>query len=359
MDEWPDAGPTVRWRAKVGTGFSSFAVAGDRVITMGNEDETDAVICLAVDTGKELWRHSYPEPKAPNLYEGGPNSTPTLDGERVFTLSRRGKLFCLDAATGAVRWAHDLIADYGIEVPEKKWGLSGSPLVHGDLVILNAGTAGMAFFKDSGELAWETGTDPAAYASPVPFSEGDTEAVLIFAAKALMARVAADGRPLWEYPWETSWDVNAADPLISGNRFFISSGYNHGAALIQVKDGEPALVWENKNMRSQLSGGVLWQGHVYGIDDNQLRCLDLETGSVQWTERSTGKGTVTMADGKLIVLSEKGELLVALASPDAFQPTARAQVLGGKCWTVPVLANGCIYARNANGNVVCLDVRAE
>lgn len=356
--DWPAAGPKVLWRADVGTGFSSFAVIGDRVFTMGNEDDEDSVVCLNVDTGEEMWRHTYAEPKAPNLYEGGPNSTPTADDGRVYTLSRQGKLFCLDAQNGEVKWSKDLVGEHGVEIPKQHWGLSGSPLVQGRLLIVNAGRAGMAFEKDSGKLVWETGSDPAAYATPVPFERDGSRGILVFAAKALVA-LDLTGRELWQYPWKTDWDINAADPILSGDQVFITSGYNHGATLLRINGGSPTSVWENKNMRSQLSGGVLWKDHVYGIDDNQLRCIQLDTGAVRWTERSIGKGTVTMADGKLIVLSEKGELLVAEASPTAFRPTARAQVLGGKCWTVPVLANGRIFARNAAGTVVCLDVRAN
>ena len=357
LREWPAAGPKVLWKAPLGTGFSSFAVVDGRVFTMGNADDEESVICLDEKAGTELWRHTYPEPIAPKLYEGGPNATPTVDGSRVFTLSRSGKLFCLDAKSGTVNWSKDLVEEFGIEVPKRNhWGLSGSPLVQGDLVIVNAGRAGMAFEKSSGKLVWETGKDAAAYATPVPMTLGDRKVILVFAAKELVALDPATGRQLWSYPWETNYDVNAADPIVDGSRIFISSGYNHGAALLDAAGGEPRLVWENKNMRSQLSGGVLWEGHVYGIDDKQLRCLDVETGESRWTEKSSGKGSVIIADGMLIVLSEKGELMIAKASPDGFNPTARAQVLGGKCWTVPVLANGRIYARNATGGMVCLDV---
>jgi outer membrane protein assembly factor BamB len=256
-----------------------------------------------------------------------------------------------------VNWSKDLVADFGIEVPKKgHWGLSGSPLVQGNLLIVNAGRAGMAFDKASGDLVWDTGDAPAAYATPVPYQRAGQSGVLVFAAKALVALDLKTGKEWWQYPWETSWDVNAADPILAGDQVFISSGYNHGAALLNLTDGDPELVWENKNMRSQLSGGVIWQGYVYGIDDKQLRCLELATGEPKWTDRSSGKGSVTMAGGNLIVLSEKGELMVAEATPESFRPIARAQVLGGKCWTMPVLANGRIFARNAAGDVVCLDV---
>ena len=358
--EWSAAGPAVLWKANVGIGFSSFAVAAGRVYTMGNENDRDSVICLDAADGREVWRHSYDEPKAPQLYEGGPNSTPTVDGDRVYTLSRSGKFFCLDATTGKVQWSVDLQADHGIEVPKKgHWGLSGSPLVSGDHVVLNAGRAGMAFDRKTGKLVWETGKEPAAYATPVPAQLNGRAVLLVFAAPGLVALDPATGKELWLHPWKTSWDVNAADPIVEGNRIFITSGYNHGAALLDVGSGKPEVVWENKNMRSQLSGGVLVDGHVYGMDEKQLRCIDLASGEVKWTEKRSGKGSVLVADGKLIVLSEKGELMVAPVSPDGFNATASAQVLGGKCWTLPVLANGRIYARNAAGDVVCLDVAAR
>jgi outer membrane protein assembly factor BamB len=140
---------------------------------------------------------------------------------------------------------------------------------------------------------------------------------------------------------------------------FISSGYNHGGGVFDVGSKPPKKVWENKNMRNHINSCVLWKDHIYGVDESQLRCLVFATGEVKWTDKVSGKGSLLLADGKLIVLSEKGELMVADPSPDGFKPTARAQVLGGKCWTTPVLANGKIYCRNAAGAVVCVDVSGK
>jgi outer membrane protein assembly factor BamB len=355
--DWPASGPRIAWKAQVGTGFGSFAVAEGRVFVMGNADDRDQVFCFEAASGKELWNHSYAEPLAPKLYEGGPNTTPTVDGDRVYTLSRQGKVFCLQVADGKVVWSKDLAADFDIPVPEKDhWGLSGSPFIEGDLVILNAGRAGIALKKASGDKVWSTGKEAAGYATPVPFELGGKRSLLMFTGSALVALDPQSGEERWQFPWKTSWNVNAADPIVSGNRIFLSSGYNTGGAVIEVTDGRPVELWRNKNMRNQMSGSILWEGHLYGVDENQLRCLSFDTGEVKWSERSVGKGTVTIADGKLIVLSDKGELMTAPASPEGFNPIARAQVLGGKCWTVPVLSNGRIYARNAKGDVVCLDV---
>jgi outer membrane protein assembly factor BamB len=242
-------------------------------------------------------------------------------------------------------------------LPEKDhWGLSGSPFIEGDLVILNAGRAGIALKKATGDKVWSTGKEAAGYATPVPFEQDGKRSLLMFTGTALVALDPQSGEERWQFPWKTSWNVNAADPVVSGNRIFVSSGYNTGGAVIEVNDGKPVEVWRNKSMRNQMSGSVLWEGHLYGVDENQLRCLTFDTGEVKWSERSVGKGTVTIAGGKLIVLSDKGELMIAPASPEGFHPISRAQILGGKCRTVPVLSNGRIHARNAKGDVVCVDV---
>src|SRR5204863_7722662 len=157
----------------------------------------------------------------------------------------------------------------------------------------------------------------------------------------------------------------AADPIIDGDRVFISSGYGKGGALLKPNGGaEPAVLWKNKTLRSQRNAAVLVGGHLYGVDGDTnekatLKCVDMATGEERWSETAVGSGALMAADGKLIVLGDRGELMVAPASPEGFKPTARAQVLGGKCWTVPVLANGLIWCRNSRGDVVCVDARAQ
>jgi outer membrane protein assembly factor BamB len=314
-------------------------------------------------TGAPVWKHGYPHPLDPKYYEGGSSSTPTVDGETVFTLSRRGHLFAFDAATGKVRWTTNVAEATGARLPE--WGFAGSPLVDGDRLILNVGTSGTAVDKRDGKILWTTGQAAAGYASAVPIQLGGRRHHLIFAADHLAAVAAEDGKVAWTHPWKTSYDVNAADPIVLGaDRIFISSGYGRGAALLQLKEGGPAVVWENKNMRNQMNPGLLRDGHLYAIDGNErgkdttLRCLDLATGQPKWSFRDTAHGAVMMAGEHLIALSEKGELIVGRATPEGFTPAARAQVLGGKCWTVPVLSHGRLYVRNAAGDLVCLDLRA-
>ena len=354
---WPAEGPKKLWKAKVGIGFASFAVRAERVYTTGNLKENDVVFCFDANTGAEVWKYSYPAKLDPKYYEGGPSATPTVDGDRVFTFSKRGVIHCLDAAKGTVIWSKNLMEELKAKMPT--WGFAGSVLIEGDLAIVNIGTAGAALNKNTGKVVWSSGDEEAGYATAVPCAVGGQRAVALVIRQDVVALGVKDGKELWRFPWKTEYDVNAADPILAGSKVFISSGYNHGGGVFDVSTQPANKLWENKNMRNHFNSCVLWQGHLYGVDDNQLRCLDFNAGDVKWTEKSVGKGSLILADGKLIVLSEKGELMVADASPTAFKPLARAQVLGGKCWSTPVLANGKIYCRNAAGDVVGVDVSGK
>jgi len=321
---------------------------------MGNTTNTDWVFCLDAETGKVVWGHSYPCPLAANNFEGGPCATPTVADGRVYTFSRKGDLFCLDSAKGTVIWSRNLNRELGLEIPT--WGCASSALVEGAMVVVNMGSAGVALDRKSGKVVWVSAKGPGAYATPVPFKIGSERYLAILSRQSLIAVQAADGHEVWSYPWKTEYDVNAADPIVDGDKVFISSGYNHGGAVLKLTGQTPEKVWENKNMRNHFDSCVLWQGYLYGPDDNGLRCLAFDTGELKWTYGEFGKGSLMVADGKLVGLSEKGELIIAEPTPAEFKPIARAQVLQGKCWTTPLLSNGHIYCRNAVGDVVCLDV---
>jgi outer membrane protein assembly factor BamB len=245
------------------------------------------------------------------------------------------------------------------------WGFASSVLVDGDVCFVNAGAAGTAFDKKTGKVLWSSGRDAAGYSTPVPFESGGERALALCLRQDVAAVRAKDGKELWRHPWKTSWDVNAADPVVSNGRIFFSSGYNHGGALLDVSGGKPKLIWENKNMRNHFNSCVLMGGFLYGFDDDAnkpdataLKCVELASGAVKWTEKVAAGGLMA-ADGKLIAISGKGELMVVEATSDKFKAISRAQVLGGKCWTTPVLANGQVFCRNAKGDLVCLDVSGK
>ena len=358
--DWGATPPRTLWSAEVGVGFATVSVADGRVVTTGNSDDRDTVFCFAAATGKVLWKHSYAADLGDKYFEGGSTGTPSFDGGRVYHLSRWGDALCLDAATGKVIWSKNVKEETEANVPD--WGFSGSPLILGDLVILNVGQGGLALKKASGDIVWKSGNKAAGYSTPLPFEQGGKALLAMSSGRAYYAVDPKTGAPAWEIPWRTSYGVNAADPIVSDGHIFISAGYNKGAALLKLGGAEPAKVWENKEMRNQMNPSVLVDGHLYGIDGNSdggpsLKCLEWKTGSPKWSEKSVGSGSVTVAGEKLIVLSEGGDLIVAKPDPGGFKPEAKAKVLSGRCWTVPVLANGLIYCRNAAGKLVCVDVR--
>ncbi len=361
QDRWPADGPRVAWKASVGTGYSSFAVAGGRVYTIGNADHTDTVHGFDAESGKVCWTHAYPSDLGDRFFAGGPTSTPTVDGDRIYVLGRWGDLFCLEAATGRVAWSKHVAKETEIRIPG--WGFSGSPLIHEELLILNVGEAGLALEKATGRVVWKSASKDAGYSTPLPVRRGDGWDLLLGSGKAYLAVDLRTGRERWRIRWITSYGCNAADPIVHDGRVFISTGYGKGGALLKPGDGpDPEVVWKSKAMRNQMNPAVLLDGHLYGADGDTgkkgpLKCVAFATGEERWAHPDFGAGAVTIAGGGLIALSERGELMVAPASPEGFRPTGRAQVLGGKCWTVPVLANGRIYCRNDAGDVVCLDVR--
>lgn len=346
--------PRKLWTAQVGEGYSSMAIVGGRLYTMGNAGNQDTIWCLDAMTGRVVWKYSYPHEPGGAGYSG-PRATPTVADGRVYTLSNLGRAFCLDAANGRVIWQADLRAQTGAAVPQ--WGFAGSPLVEGGLVIYNLGEAGTAVDKATGRIRWKSGSGPSGYATPVPYVLGGRRLVVIFGAKSVFAVDPATGRKTWEHPWNTMYDVNAADPQFAGTDVFISSNYNRGGALLRTASGRPQVVWENREMRTHFNAVVIVGGHLYGNDEGRLRCVDLRTGAGRWEMRGMGKGGVIAAGGKLIGITERGELFTAEATPMAFREISRAQVLRGTCWTQPALANGIIYVRSHEGELAAIDVR--
>jgi len=356
---WPEAGPKVLWEKSLGTGFASMAVSKGRVYAMGNIKDNDILYCLDADTGKEIWKKSYPCPLFKKDHEGGPCATPTVDGDSVYTFSKNGDAVRFRAATGEVVWHKKLNKDLGFKHPT--WYFASSPFIIDNMVILNAGTNGVALNKADGSVIWQNGKGAAGYSTAVPFTMDGQRCVAIFSAKEMVALVAETGKILWKIPWKTSYDVNAADAIITGDKIFLSSGYNKGCALFKIGSSDFTELWRNKNMRNHFNSCVLWKGYIYGVDETTVKCLDFKTGQEQWSQKGFGKGSLMLSDEKLIILSDKGKLAIAEASPTGFRQLSSAQILPNKkCWTVPVLANGRIYARNnPDGRLVCLDVRGK
>jgi len=366
-DRWPAAGPKVAWKADVGIGASSVAVVGNRVFTMGADKEKneDVVWCLDADNGRVLWQFTYPCKFDARQFEGGPASTPTVDGSLVYTLGYLGQVHCLDIRDGRVVWHKHLVDDFGGRY--SSWKYAGSPLVAGNLAIFDTGGNGnstVALDKATGRKVWGAGDDLAGYATPIPFQHGDRRGVLVFKARAMVALELAAGRELWRIVWKTNYDANASTPTVVGDKLFISTGYGGSrarGALFQLGEGEPRQIWLNQDLETKMNSAVAYGGYVYGISEKsrgQLMCFDMRDGAVVWTEHGFAPyGTLMIADGKLVVLDETGTLVIADATSEGYHELARAKVLDSRSWVMPVLASGRIYAKSNLGELVCLDVR--
>lgn len=354
--------PKVAWKARIGLGYSSIVVAGEGAFATGHDAGKDTVFCLDAVSGKELWRFAYDQPLGDQYFQGGTTGTPTFAAGKLFQVAREGEVFCLDAKTGSLIWKTHLVRDLGYEKPD--WGFAGAALIRGNKVLLNAGEGGLALRVADGAPVWQSGKGAGAYSSPLAFSKGGKDFLLLSDKRSYVCVEPETGKEAWRYKWMTRYGVNAADPVVAGDLIFLSSGYGKGAVLLDWKGaGEPNTLWKSREMCSQMNPCVLHEGYLYGVDGNEgqaqtgLKCLELKTGKVMWLQEDVGHGAVTGADGHLIVVTEKGELRVAPISPVKFQPTLAGQILEAKCWTQPVLANGLVYARDEKGGLVCVDLR--
>jgi outer membrane protein assembly factor BamB len=346
------------WRAQVGLGYSSCAIRAGKLYTLGHDPAAgrDTVYCFDALTGEQAWTHSFASKLWDQSHGGGTLTTPTADADRVYVSEREGELLCLDAATGAVRWRHQAVEELGVVTPE--WGLAASPLLFGERVVLNYGRV-IAFDRDDGRVIWKTERDYGhAYSTPIDLDYKGTHALVVFDGDGLAVVALEDGRELAFLPFDAAHKIKAMTPVLFDLRVFVSA-YPWGAAMVDLAGDEPARLWASRVMQNQMSGAVAWDGHLYGFDVQILKCIHPD-GRELWRERGIGAGALTIADGRLLVVSGEGELIVADATPEGFRPLARRKVLaeaGSPYWTVPVLANGIVYARSHGGELVALDHR--
>ena len=360
VKQWPKEGPKKLWEVQVGIGFSSISTAHGLAYTLGHADDQDTLVALDSATGAVQWKHSYASKLGAKFYQGGPGSTPTIDGDRLYTISKWGDLFCLNAKSGDILWQRQIEKEEGLTLPD--WGFNGSPLILGERLLLNAGGAGMALDKTTGKTLWLSNKEASGYSTPLPFTWEGTTYVALSNEDCFLAADVMSGKKTWEIRWPTRYGVNAADPIIVGNEIWIGSGYGKGHGVYEVKGEETTVRWTNRELRTQQNAPILIDDYLFGFDGDggsraALKCVHRETGEVAWEEDTFKYGALSAAGDHLIVLSAQGELIIAPASITAFEPSARAQILDGKCWIVPVLSGGLLYARNSDGRLVCLDLR--
>ncbi|MEA2068843.1 MAG: PQQ-binding-like beta-propeller repeat protein [Verrucomicrobiota bacterium] len=349
-------GASKLWNKELGPGYSSVSVKNGKLYTMGHTNGMDIVYCLDAKTGKEIWNHDY---ACKTGKFKGPRATPVVDGKNLYTVSREGLVICFDAASGNVNWKTDVLEETGNE--NIRWGLSSSAVVEGNLLLLNIGDAGVALDKNSGRVEWKSKGQPS-YATPVVFDFKGKRLAAIFSTPGLQIVEARTGKKIADFEWKTKYDINGADPMVIGDRIFISSGYDRECAMLDFSSGKLKKLWSNDLLKNQFSSSIHVDGHIYGVDGQTkkkgfLRCIDAKDGSDVW-KMPIGFGSLIAADGMLIALGEKGTLYFAELSPKGYNEISQMETgLTRLCWTPPVLANGIVYCRNDKGTLVAVDVR--
>jgi outer membrane protein assembly factor BamB len=368
---WRENGTEILWRISAGDGYSSSAVANGNLFTMWDEGDSQFLFCLDALSGKELWRYRVGD-SFPEGYGNGPRSTPIVGKANVYAISAQGLLHAVNVTNGRVLWTHDLGADYGSRLPEH--GYSSSPLLDGEKLLVEVGGkedyAFVAFNKHTGDLMWHSQTDMPAYSSPIAVTINETRQIVFLSAKGLFSLSPDDGSLFWHYDWEqrcaaTGIPTNLNTPIfIAPDKIFISCGYGTvtGSVVVQVREVKKQFVaeslWESSKLKNLVNSSVCFQNNIYGFDMGIFKCFDALTGQERWKARGFQRGSLIAADGHLVVLGERGKLALVEATPEEFREVASVQILSGKCWTSPTLANGKLYLRNQK-EMLCLDIKMK
>ena len=365
LKDWPQGGPKMAWTTKgAGEGYSSFSVAGGKVYTLGARGGTEYVMAFDEATGKKVWEVAHGA-RFSNDRGDGPRATPTIEGDRVYAYGASGDLSALDAATGKAIWKINVLKQFG--GGNIQWGLSESPLVLPDRIIVNAGGKNasiVAVSKKDGSEIWRSQSDEAGYSSGLLHTFEGTPQAIFFTATRGLAVDSRDGRLLWSYDRVSNRTANIATPIARGNKVFFSSDYGTGAGLVELtasgKNITAREVYFTREMRNHHSSSVLIGDHLYGFSSAILTAMKFDTGEVAWRDRSVGKGSVVFADDRLYLYSENGVVGLAEANPTAYREHGRFQIQMGSLptWSHPVVANGKLFIRDQD-TIYAYDVRGK
>lgn len=353
LREWPATGLQPMWRQPLGGGYASFVAADGRAFTIEQRGRDEVVAAYDIETGRELWTNGWRTLFQESMGGDGPRATPTWSEGLLYALGAMGELRCLDAATGRVVWRVNILEDNGAS--NLQWGMSASPLIVGDTVIvLPGGPNGRsvaAYDRRTGRRAWSALDDRQAYASPMVARLAGRDQLIVFTASRLVGLVPNNGDLLWSYPWRTTSDINVAQPIVVGeNRVFVSAGYDVGAAVIELEPRGASFdvreVWRNNRMKNKFTSSVLHDGFIYGLDEAILACIDAATGQLKWKGGRYGYGQILLAGDRIIVLAEDGDLVLVAASPGRHEELGRFSAVNGKTWNHLALEDGRLLVRN-------------
>lgn len=372
LTTWPPGGPTSVWKAKgLGEGYSSMAIVGDRIYTLGQNGGEQFVVALDAAGGKPIWKTT--TSKAYENYRGnGPRSMPQVDGDRLYALDSNGTLVCLEAATGKRIWGLNYVEKFGSTMP--KWGFSEHPLIEGDRLVIAPGGKGsgiVALNKATGAVLWQSQDDLAGYSSVLPIDFGGLHIYTVLMGSAAIGVDARDGALLWRYQKVANPVANVATPVYADGFVFYSSDYNTGCALLKLaSDGgkvSASEVYFSRDMQNHYTTSIKVGDTLYGFSGNQpavLTAMDFQTGKVAWKDRSVDKGNCILAEGLLYCQGENGKVGLLAPAPDGYKEISRFEIQAsgpswspsGSLWTVPAIANGRLYLRDQD-NLYAFDIK--
>jgi outer membrane protein assembly factor BamB len=372
-ESWPSNGPPVVWEKPLGHGFSGPVVADHKLVLFHRLADQETVACLNPQTGSPEWSFGYTTSYIDDFgFDDGPRATPAISAKHVYTFGAQGMLHCLDLETGKKLWSVDVKSEFN--AGNGFFGMACSPLIEGDGVLLSVGGAKgagiVAFDKNNGNLLWKASEDEAGYSSPVAATIGNRRYVFFLTRAGLVGLDPVAGNIRFGYPWHSRnrMSVNAATPLVIGDCIFVSACYGTGAVLLQLREHGPEKIWSEEDLLSNhYATSVELNGFLYGIHGRtdpgfmpaaKLRCVELKTKRVCWETDSIGAASLTRAGNRLLILTEKGELVEADANPKGFHQQGRAQVLSSEVRAFPALADGFFYARSKD-QLVCLNLRKD
>lgn len=368
LDAWPENGPKEVWRVDGGVGMSGVAVSKGRAITLIQKEQQQWLVALDAKTGTTVWQTSVADAYKNGMGDG-PRATPAISGESVFAFTGEGILACAKLSDGSIRWKRNTVKELNGKIAD--YGMACSPLVNGNHVIVTVGAPGStvaAYDVNSGQLSWKVGNDRCGYSSPAIRQVAGTTQLVAYTGNSVLGIDPGAGKILWRFPYVTDYDCNIATPLAHRGRVFISSGENHGSAMLAIapEEATPTEVWGSHGSKSVLrcewQTPILIDGHLYGFDNvgsagavSHFTCVNAETGEQVWRKVRFGKGNLIAADGKLWICTMKGEFVVLEATTEGYRELGRKKMIG-TTRQMPTLADGLIYLRDSE-QILCLDVR--
>ena len=362
--DWPAAGLEPVWSQPIGGGYASFVVAQEVAFTIEQRREQEVVAAYDLATGRELWAHTWDADFREPMGGPGPRATPTWHAGRIYALGATGQLWCLEADTGDVIWERDILSDS--QATNLTWAMSAAPLVVDDLVVVQpGGTTGwsvVAYNRNTGDVVWHALDDVQAYTSPMTATLASVRQVLTVTANRAVGLDPRDGELLWEHPWVVGPPPSMAQPVLVGDDRVFLSGSGAGATVIELSRAHDRFtvetVWSNNRMKNKFSSSVLHEGYLYGLDGAILACIDAATGELQWKGGRYGYGQLLLADGHLVVITERGDLVLVRATPAGHEEVASSDAIEGKTWNVPALADGQLLVRNSR-QMAAFDLRLQ